>query len=140
MISSPLLLPVFALIAWTLLIWIWMYPTRVPAIVRPGMAMDPSAPRGEQMKQLPAAVRWKADNYDHLLEQPTLFYAAALALAVMGHEGTAALACAWAYFGLRVVHSLVQTLGNKIELRFAVFVLSTLPLFGMVLLGIRELT
>ncbi len=137
--TSSLLLPVFALISWTLVLWFWMYATRIPAIVSSGMAMDPDAPRGSQMAQLPARVRWKADNYDHLLEQPTLFYAAVLALVLLGETGAFALWCAWSYVVLRVVHSLVQVLVNKIELRFAVFVLSTLPLFGLVFVGLRAL-
>ncbi len=90
------------------------------------------------MALLPANVRWKADNYDHLLEQPTLFYAAALGLVFLGVDSGFATGCAWAYVGLRVLHTLIQTLVNKIELRFFVFVLSTLPLFGMVYVGLTK--
>ena len=139
MAANPFLLPVFLLIAWTLLIWIWMYATRIPAIMKANMDMDSDAPRGSQMAQLPAKVRWKADNYDHLLEQPTLFYAAALALAVFKIDSPFAVQCAWAYLVLRVVHTLVQTLGNNILLRFGIFVLSTLPLFGMTFVGLSHL-
>ena len=69
--------------------WAWMYVTRIPAIRRARMKLDPSAPRGEQMATLPPEVRWKADNYNHLFEQPTLFYAVGLALALVTRdEGT----------------------------------------------------
>ena len=71
--SVALLRPVVALVAWTFVMWTWMYATRIPAILRMRMKMDPTAPRGEQMATLPAEVRWKADNYNHLFEQPTLF-------------------------------------------------------------------
>src|SRR5438093_525944 len=64
--ASPLLGPVMALVLWTAVMWFWMYATRIPAIVGMKMRMDPNAPRGEQMSQLPAKVRWKADNYNHL--------------------------------------------------------------------------
>ncbi|REJ72941.1 MAG: MAPEG family protein [Acidobacteria bacterium] len=141
MLDTIFLLPLVTLVGWTLVVWIWMYATRIPAILRTGMALDPEAPRGSQMAQLPARVRWKADNYDHLLEQPTLFYALTLAFAMIGPQETSrsvALACCWAYVGLRMVHSLVQTLGNRIEARFAVFVLSTLPLFVLVGLALLE--
>lgn len=83
------------------------------------------------MSQLPPAVRWKADNYNHLMEQPTIFYAAALALALMGQGDGLNLMLAWAYVGLRVVHSLWQALTNVIEVRFVLFALSTLPLIAM---------
>ncbi|GAB2527731.1 hypothetical protein GCM10008940_33070 [Microbulbifer agarilyticus] len=99
--------------------------------------MDPMAPSGEQMAKLPARVRWKADNYNHLMEQPTLFYALVLALAVMGTSSGLAIYAAWAYVALRIIHSFVQVLGNKIEVRFAVFVASNIPLLLLVVLAAR---
>jgi len=129
----PMLAPVIALVLWSFVIWTWMYATRIPAIVKSRMKLDPNAPRGEQMNQLPPSVRWKADNYNHLMEQPTLFYAVALALAVAGDATGPSLALAWTYVGARVVHSLVQTLGNVIQLRFAVFFLSSLVLLALAL-------
>ena len=128
---NPLLAPVVALVAWSLVMWIWMYLTRIPAILAARMRLDPNAPRGEQMSTLPASVRWKADNYNHLMEQPTIFYAIVLALALLGDTSTVSVGLAWAYVVLRVVHSLVQALGNIIQWRFAVFALSTLPLFAL---------
>jgi hypothetical protein len=125
-LSSPILAPVVALVAWSLVMWTWMYATRLPAIFKAHMAMDPNA-----MNQLPPNVRWKADNYNHLMEQPTIFYAIAFALALMGAGGGANHVLAWGYVGLRVVHSLVQAVGNRIKLRFAVFVLSSLILIGL---------
>ena len=131
-VTSPILAPVVALIAWSMLIWLWMYVTRIPAMSKLRMQLDPNAPRGEQMNQLPAAVRWKADNYNHLMEQPTLFYAICLTLALLGLGGGSNLALAWAYVGLRVLHSLVQVLINRIEVRFVLFILSSLMLLGLI--------
>ena len=129
---SPILAPVVAPVAWTMVMWAWMYATRIPAIRRSRMKLDPNAPRGEQMSMLPPNVRWKADNYNHLFEQPTIFYAVALALALMEQGGGANLALAWIYVVLRVVHSLVQATWNKIEVRFAMFFLSSLVLLGLI--------
>lgn len=129
---SPILGPVVALVAWTMVMWLWMYVTRIPAIQKMKLKLDSNAPRGEQMNTLPANVRWKADNYNHLFEQPTIFYAIALTLALLGAGDGSNLTLAWAYVGLRVVHSLVQALINKIELRFAVFALSSLVLIGLI--------
>lgn len=128
---SPILASVVALVAWSFVIWAWMYVTRIPAIRRAKMRLDPTAPRGEQMSTLPANVRWKADNYNHLMEQPTLFYAIAIVLALVGRDQGTDLWLAWAYVGLRVVHSLVQTTFNKIELRFVLFFVSSLVLLAM---------
>jgi hypothetical protein len=137
--TTTLLGPVVALVAWSMVMWLWMYATRLPAMFALKMKPDPDAPRGEQMATLPAKVRWKADNYNHLMEQPTIFYAIVLSLAVMGSASAAALALAWSYVALRIVHSLVQALVNKIELRFAVFVLSNVPLFGLTALAAAQL-
>jgi hypothetical protein len=137
--SNAILGPVFALVAWSMVMWIWMYATRLPAIRRTRMKLDPHAPRGEQMSTLPPAVRWKADNFNHLMEQPTLFYALAISLALIG-EGTGNnLYFAWAYVALRIMHSLVQALSNKIEVRFLVFVLSNIPLFVLTCSGAKAL-
>jgi hypothetical protein len=129
--SQPLLGPVVALVLWSAVVWAWMYATRIPAIARARMRLDPNRPRGEQMNELPPAVRWKADNYNHLMEQPTLFYATALALAVLGDASAASVALAWAYVALRVVHSVQQALVNHIPSRFALFFVSSLVLWAL---------
>ncbi len=129
--TAPMLAPVITLVLWTFVVWGWMYATRIPAIIQSKMVLNPQAPRGEQMNQLPANVRWKADNYNHLMEQPTLFYAVGLALAVAGDATSLSLGLAWAYVGLRVVHSLVQALINIIQVRFALFFLSSLVLLAL---------
>ncbi len=129
--ATEMLAPAIALVLWTAVIWAWMYATRIPAIVRARMELDPMAPRGEQMATLPARVRWKADNYNHLLEQPTIFYPVVLVLAVLGDASTASVALAWSYVGLRVVHSLQQALVNAIRVRFALFAVSSIVLFAL---------
>ena len=101
------------------------------------MVLDPNVPKGEQMATLPPNVRWKADNYNHLMEAPTMFYAVALTLAVAGAGHGVAVAMAWVYVGLRIIHSLVQVTSNHIPTRFAVFVLSTLAQAVLVALAVR---
>ena len=132
---SPILAPLVALVAWTFVMWAWMYATRVPAIMKMRMKPDPNMPRGEQMALLPAEVRWKADNYNHLLEMPTLFYAIVITLALVGRDQGLALGLAWAYVGLRVIHSVFQATVNKIEVRFVLFTLSSLVLAAMTLVA-----
>lgn len=130
--STAILAPVIALLVWTSVIWAWMYITRIPAIQKAGMQMDPDRPNGEQMSELPAQVRWKADNYNHLHEQPTLFYAVALSLALLGAGDGLNLTLAWTYVAIRIIHSLHQTLWNKIELRFAIFSVASIVLITLI--------
>src|SRR4051812_35974484 len=134
---SPIVAPVVALAVWTHVMWFWMYATRIPAIFAARLRLDPNLPKGEQMAMLPPRVRWKADNYNHLFEQPTVFYAVALALAVIGQGSGLNATLAWAYVGLRVAHSLLQALWNNITARFSVFALSAFVLMALTLNAAR---
>jgi len=136
---SPILAPVIALATWTHLMWFWMYATRIPAMFAAKIKLDPRLPNGQLLAPLPPRVRWKADNYNHLFEQPTVFYAVALSLALMGRGSGANASWAWAYFGLRVAHSLLQALWNNIRARFALFVLSGIALIALTFNAARAL-
>jgi hypothetical protein len=131
--ARAILQPVLALVLWTLVMWVWLYGTRIPAVRRLRVPLTPTQTKEAFNAQLPPDVRWKADNYNHLMEQPTLFYAVALAVAVLGVADTASVTLAWAYVGLRIVHSLVQATVNVILWRFAIFVLGSLVLVALAL-------
>ncbi len=137
--KNALLAPVVVLVVWTLIMWLWMYATRLPAIQRARMKLDPTRPRGEQMAELPPQVRWKADNYNHLMEEPTIYYALVLALAVSGETSTLAVTMAWTYVALRIIHSLVQSTVNIIPLRFVLFALSNIPLFVLSFIALQRM-
>jgi hypothetical protein len=128
---SGLLAPIIALVLWSLVMCAWLYATRIPAIVRGKIVYDPQRPNEAFHAQLPPEVRWKADNYNNLMEQPTLFYAVALTLALAGADGALNLGLAWLYVALRVVHSLIQATINIIMLRFTVFITATLVLVAL---------
>jgi hypothetical protein len=125
---APILQPVVALLIWSLVMWLWMLVTRIPAMMAQKVVLDPNVPPKDLTRNLPARVRWKADNYNHLMEAPTLFYAAALVIAFADPSSEVAVLAAWAYVLLRVMHSLVQALVNHIPSRLALFVLSTVAL------------
>lgn len=130
--TQPLLLPAAVLVAWTLVMWTWMVATRVPAMRK--ARMHPEKARhtgGNTWEALPSEVRQVADNYNHLLEQPTIFYAIVLILVVSGEAGYIEQVLAWAYVGLRIIHSLWQALRNIVMIRFYLFIASTLVLFGL---------
>lgn len=130
---SPILAPIVALIAWSLVMWVWMYATRIPAMNAAKIdTVNLVGGSGADLKAvIPPKAQWPADNYNHLMEQPTLFYAVALVLALVGGGGGINLALAWAYVGLRVLHSLVQATVNRVIVRFAIFMLATLCLVAL---------
>ena len=132
MTSQTILQPVVALLILNCVVFFWMYATRIPAVQKAKLVMDPNLPAGEQMNKLPPNVRWKADNYNHLLEQPTMFYAVALTLVLLGAGTGLNTTLAWGYVGLRVVHTIVQTLWNAILVRFGIFMVSSLLLVALV--------
>jgi hypothetical protein len=134
MIGMDILQPVVALAAWTMVMWAWMYGTRIPAMNR--LKVDPDSlardPDVTLDKVLPPQVQWKAHNYNHLHEAPTVFYAIAIVLAIVGQGDGLNAWLGWAYVALRVVHSLVQAITNKVVVRFVVFVLSSLVLLALI--------
>ena len=126
MIGMEILKPVAVLAAWTMVMWVWMYATRIPAMNKAGIdAKNLVGGEGSSLRaKLPDTVSWKADNYNHLHEAPTLFYAVAIVLAIIGQGDGLNTTIAWAYVAIRIVHSLWQALVNTVSVRFALFNLS----------------
>jgi len=139
--QATVLVPMMVLIGWSLVMWIALYATRLPAMSR--KRVPPAAGRfaGGLDDRVPATARQVADNYNHLMEQPTLFYATCSVLCLAGQGGaTTAVTLAWAYVGLRILHSFVQTTFNHVPTRFVVFVLSTFALAGLAVETAQALT
>lgn len=124
---STILTPILALASWTLIMWLWMYATRIPAMKAAGI--DPqSAAHPGSLNALPSKPRQVADNYNHLHEAPTIFYALAVYTHLAGTSDTLMVQLAWAYVGLRLLHSLVQATINIVMVRFLLFALSSITL------------
>ena len=132
--TSPLLGPVVALVAWTLVMMVWMAVARGREFRRLGIARSnvPNGARGADLegRAMPQA-QWPAHNYIHLMEQPTIFYAIVFALVLMGFDSAINVYLAWVYVLLRIAHSLVQATVNVVRYRFILFALSSLCLFSL---------
>ncbi|KAE8145678.1 membrane-associated, eicosanoid/glutathione metabolism protein [Aspergillus avenaceus] len=126
---SGLLAPIVTLVVWTFVIEVWMYKTRIAAFSK--MEIKNTITKSELDARTPPSVRWKADNFNHLMEQPTQFYAIALVLALAGSDGPVDRFLAWSYVAIRIVHSLVHCTTNVIMRRFSIFVLSSVILAVM---------
>ena len=126
--NSPILAPLVALVLWSFVMWAWLYATRIPALAKNKIVYDPYRPNEAFHAQLPAQVRWKADNYNNLMEQPTLFYAVALTLALLDDGGGLNVLLAWLYVALRIAHSLIHAIINVVVLRFAIFMAASIVL------------
>jgi hypothetical protein len=130
MALQSFLMPVIVLIAWTMALWVWMYTTRIPAMNAAAINPDDARHPGTYGHLLPSNVRAVADNYNHLHEQPTIFYALMFFAALSGGADQKALYLAWGYVALRVLHSLVQILVSKVVPRFIVFALGSMVLIA----------
>ena len=126
----PILLPALALVCWTLVMWIWLYATRIPAMKAAGL--DPARVKEKKdLDVLPRKVRQVADNYNHLHEQPVIFYALVFYCHLAGQADSTNVTLAWTYVGFRVAHSLFQALVNFIPVRFVLFALGSLMLMAI---------
>ena len=130
--NTFILIPAVALVLWTILMLVWMAVLRLPALAKMKRSKDEMrGGRGQDLDGvLPDSMQWKAHNYMHLLEQPTLFYAVVIMWAIVGAGDTEVL-LAWAYVVLRIVHSIWQAVVNTIPVRLGLFLLSTIVLTSM---------
>lgn len=126
--QPEMLYPILALITWTCVMWAWMYATRIPAMQKAGIDVQDMSRTGAPLV-LPPQVARVADNYNHLHEQPTLYYALVVCATLLGAVDSLQVGLAWAYVVIRVVHSLIQATRNVIMVRFSVFALGSLVLF-----------
>lgn len=124
---SPLLGPVVALVIWSIVMLVWMAIKRGP-LVGNGARIPPGSRGSDLEARHPGSAHWPAHNYQHLMEQPTIFYAIIFALVLMGFDAWINVYLAWAYVGLRIVHSIVQSTVNVVKIRFLIFLLASLSL------------
>ena len=136
----PILAPAAVLVLWSLVMLMWMVATRFPAFAKAGIKVSDAAPGARYVdveSMMPPRVNWKSHNYTHLMEQPTIFYAAVAILALAGAGGGANAAFAWAYVAIRVAHSIWQATVNTIPVRITLFTLSTLCLWVLAVSAVR---
>lgn len=121
---TSMLFPMAAMVLMTLVIAFYMAKVRFTAI-KSGETTDLSYFKTFQGASTePENVQKVQRNYHNLLGTPMLFYAACAAALALGIADTVLLYMAWAYVGLRVIHSYVHITSNVVTLRFRIFALS----------------
>ncbi|MFT5888879.1 MAG: hypothetical protein ACI9BO_001703 [Zhongshania sp.] len=128
---SAIFAPIMVLVMWSFVMMFWMATTRLPAIPKLKLGRDAGQRTSDLGKQMPPHIQWKADNYNHLMEQPTIFYATAIVLALLGAGEGFNLMLAWFYVGGRIAHSLVHATTNVVMVRFSLFLLTSVALIIM---------
>lgn len=132
--QNTMMTPMLALVVWTLVMWVWLYAMRIPAMQK--AKIDASRLKGpethDEFNRIPPHVHWPAQNYNHLFEQPVIFYAICVYSFLVGVADDLNVWLAWGYVALRVVHSLIQSTTNYVPARFMVFTLSSIVLVVIV--------
>jgi hypothetical protein len=113
----------------TALVWFKLYADRLGEMR--AKRIDPQALATARAAAGKLERTQAADNFRNLFEVPVLFYVLCIAIAANGGSTPGIVAAAWAYVGLRAVHSLVHVTYNRVVHRFLVYAGSTLLLFGM---------
>ncbi len=130
--ATQMLHAILAMGLLSLVMFLWMYATRLPAFSRAKLDPQEAMHPGTYHDRIPSEVRRVADNYNHLFEAPTIFYAVTIAIVLLGLADPLHAWCAWAFVALRVLHSIVQATVNKVALRFALFALSWIAMGTMI--------
>ena len=133
--NDLILQPILFMGMLSLVMMLLMYITRIPPpkCLRRRASICRSSLTRRSWGVFPSKVERFADNYNHLWEQPTLFYAVVLVIWALGHTDSAHLIAAWTYCGLRCVHSIVQVTINHVWVRFSLFILSWVALATMLI-------
>ena len=124
--NPAVLYPMFALAAWTLIVLVLIPLARARSARRREIVID-DFKYGES-PAVPGAVSIPNRNYMNLLELPMLFYVVCIVLYLTAGASTTAIALAWAYVVLRVVHSVIHLSYNRVVHRLAAFTASNVAL------------
>tara|TARA_A100001015_G_scaffold275320_1_gene332520 strand:- start:596 stop:1027 length:432 start_codon:yes stop_codon:yes gene_type:complete len=125
--NDLILQPILFMGVLSFIMMLWMYSTRIPAakvLEVEGLELQSLAHPSQIGGVFPSKVEQVADNYNHLWEQPTLFYAIVFVIWAQSHTDQLHLFCAWSYCAFRLLHSLVQSTVNFVWVRFALFLMS----------------
>ena len=133
--NNLILQPVILMCLLSFVMMVWMYATRIPAskeIEKKGIDLQDLSHPSKLGGVFPSKVERVADNYNHLFEQPTVFYATVFVIWALNATDNFYLSCAWIYFIIRVIHSIFQATINSVWVRFSLFMASWIILALMI--------
>ena len=131
--NTEIFVPFIGMLCLTFVVWFYMYVRRISFLMKNNIAAQRLATPERGAKIIPEEVSYPSNNLKNLFELPVIFYALCLYLYATGQVDEIYLLAAWAFFGLRVVHSLIQCTINIVMLRFAAYAVSSIALWLMVL-------
>ena len=129
MSTNAIYLPAVAMALLTFGVWWRMYFLRIGQMKRERVHPQAVATSA----QLAARLSYSrgADNFRNLFELPVLFYLALVVAHTTELVSVSLLVLAWAFVGLRVVHSWIQCTYNKVMHRFYAYIAGGMVLWAM---------
>ena len=132
MLTADLALPMLGMMVLTLLVWVYMFVQRIGFAQSNKLDIEEFKTPADVQALVPAEASSASNNFKNLFELPVIFYAVCLFLTVTGQVDSFYTNCAWAFLGLRCVHSLIHCSYNRVAHRFGVYMLSGIVLWVMV--------
>ena len=130
-----ILYPMFGMILLSCVVVIVFYLSRLFPVIKHFGNLENARYSEEFRPQLPKSLKNITANYNHIFEQPTLYYAAIIYIYLMQHVDNTNIILAWSYVVLRLIHTIIQFTINNVSLRVIPFILSGLCL---IIIIIRE--
>ena len=124
--------PMLAMMAWSGLIVAILLMTRIPVVIKQWGNLQFAKHSDELRPKMSEKFRYVTDNYNHIFEQPTLFYAVLIYIQLAGTANQTNISLAWAYVFLRVIHSSIQLTSNNVSWRAASFATASLILMAII--------
>ena len=124
--------PMLAMLAWSGFVVAALLMTRIPVVMKHWGNLQYAKHSDELRPKMSDKFRYVTDNYNHIFEQPTLFYAVLIYIQLADTANQTNVSLAWAYVSLRVIHSLIQLTSNNVSWRAASFATSSLILIAII--------
>jgi hypothetical protein len=137
--SQQIFLPFLGMMVLTMVVWVYMYVTRLRHIARARIHPQELTTSYRAAKHFPEHIGYPADNFRNLFETPVLFYALCIYLYVTATVDSLYVALAWGFVALRAVHSAIHCTINRVHGRFIAYMLSAIVLWIMLLRATLQL-
>ena len=131
--GTEIFAPFFGMLLLTFAVWVYLYVRRITFFKTNRIHAQRVSTPAKVVEIIPEEINYPANNFNNLFELPVVFYALCLYLFVTGNVDSVYVWAAWAFFGLRLAHSVIQCTVNIVMMRFAVYMAGALVLWFMVL-------
>jgi hypothetical protein len=132
MSTAALAAPLLGMMVLTLVVWCVMFVQRIGFAQSNKLDIEQFKTPADVQALIPGDASSASNNFKNLFELPVIFYAVCIYLMVAGQVDGFYTTCAWAFLILRSLHSMIHCSYNKVAHRFAVYILSGIALWMMV--------